>query len=312
MKKNTSALLMGIILILVALFIMAKAFGIITFSIFFDGWWTLFLIVPCGVALFNKDANRIACITGLITGIVLLLCSQDVIGWNMIFPLGIAALLILVGIKLIFNLNDDYHSSKHIYTNTTSQTDTSQNTTGNSNTYNTNYTYTNENGKVTVDVPYSESNADAQSNNSTGNTDNSYNTSNNNNFSGNSQSYERNYSYNESGFNRRPYACSAVFSGREINFDNEYFTGATLSAVFGAIELDLRHAKLPPRTIINCNTAFGGIDIAVPEYARVSVLGTPILGGVDCKAKAAPPQADDSTPIITINVSCILGGIDIK
>lgn len=309
MKKNTSALLMGIILILVALFIMAKAFGIITFSIFFDGWWTLFLIVPCGVALFNKDANRTACLTGFIVGIVLLLCAQDVIGWNMLFPLGIAALLILVGIKLIFNLNDDYHVHHHHVSDNTNNTDSSQST-NNTYNYNTNYTYTNENGKVTVDVPYSESNADAQSN--TGNTDNSYNTSNNNTSSDSSQSYNRNYSYNESGFNRRPYACSAVFSGREINFDNEYFTGATLSAVFGAIELDLRHAKLPPRTIINCNAAFGGIDIAVPEYARVSVLGTPILGGVDCKAKAAPPQADDSTPIITINVSCILGGIDIK
>lgn len=311
MKKNTSALLMGIILILVALFIMAKAFGIITFSIFFDGWWTLFLIIPCGVALFNKDANRTACITGLIVGVFLLLCAQDVIGWNMMFPLGIAALLILVGVKLIFNLNEDNRIHHEHVSDNTNQANASQNT-GNYNNYNTNYTYTNENGKVTVDVPYSESNADAQSNNSTSNTDESAATSNNNSSSNNSHSYERNYSYNESGFNKRPYACSAVFSGREINFDNEYFTGATLSAVFGAIELDLRHAKLAPRTIINCNSAFGGIDIAVPEYARVVVLGTPILGGVDCKAKAAPPNADDSTPIITINVSCILGGIDIK
>ena len=51
--KNVRNVLWGIVLIAVGVIIALHAFGVADISIFFDGWWTLFIIVPCTVGLFT-------------------------------------------------------------------------------------------------------------------------------------------------------------------------------------------------------------------------------------------------------------------
>ena len=49
--KKVSGILWGIVLVAVGVILTLNAFGVANVDIFFDGWWTLFIIVPCVIGL---------------------------------------------------------------------------------------------------------------------------------------------------------------------------------------------------------------------------------------------------------------------
>ena len=53
---NKKDILWGSALILVGVALILKLTGILTVNIFFKGWWTLFIIVPCFVNIFKEPA----------------------------------------------------------------------------------------------------------------------------------------------------------------------------------------------------------------------------------------------------------------
>ena len=53
--KNITRILWGTALIAVGGIIGLNAFGITDIELFFDGWWTLFIIVPCLVGIYWKS-----------------------------------------------------------------------------------------------------------------------------------------------------------------------------------------------------------------------------------------------------------------
>lgn len=99
MKINN--LLWGILLIVVGLIFGLNALNITNINLFFEGWWTLFIIVPCFIDLF-KDENKTGNIIGLIIGISLLLASQDIITFEIIWKLLLPFILIVIGLSIIF------------------------------------------------------------------------------------------------------------------------------------------------------------------------------------------------------------------
>ncbi len=52
--KNFGNILWGIVLIIIGLIVGGNALGITNIDIFFDGWWTLFIIIPCFIGLFKE------------------------------------------------------------------------------------------------------------------------------------------------------------------------------------------------------------------------------------------------------------------
>ena len=52
--QNKQSNTLGIVLILLGVFLAGKIFLDWDFSIFFDGWWTLFIIVPSALAIKKK------------------------------------------------------------------------------------------------------------------------------------------------------------------------------------------------------------------------------------------------------------------
>lgn len=96
-----SNLLWGVLLIVIGVIFGLKALNIADINIFFDGWWTLFIIVPCFIDLF-KDKDKTGNIIGLIIGIALLLASQDIISFETIWKLLLPFILIVIGISIIF------------------------------------------------------------------------------------------------------------------------------------------------------------------------------------------------------------------
>jgi len=99
--KRMNNILWGIVLIIIGTIFGLNALEITNINIFFDGWWTLFIIVPCFIDLFT-DENKTGNIIGLIIGIFLLLACQDIIDFVIIVKLIVPISLVIIGLSLIF------------------------------------------------------------------------------------------------------------------------------------------------------------------------------------------------------------------
>ena len=100
MKKVENTVI-GLILIIIGVIIGLNAFHITNIDLFFDGWWTLFIIVPCFFGLF-KDQDKTGNIIGLIVGIYLLLYCQGLINFQFAWKLVVPVIFVLIGLKMIF------------------------------------------------------------------------------------------------------------------------------------------------------------------------------------------------------------------
>ena len=100
--KNLKRALWGIVLIAAAIVIALNSFDIIDFDIFFDGWWTLFIIIPSLVGVI-QDRDKSGAIFGLCIGVFLLLCAQDILDFDMFWKLLVPAIIAFIGLKMIFS-----------------------------------------------------------------------------------------------------------------------------------------------------------------------------------------------------------------
>ncbi|MFR5985061.1 MAG: LiaF transmembrane domain-containing protein [Bacilli bacterium] len=99
--NNIKNILWGIILVIIGVIIGLNTMGITNIDIFFDGWWTLVIIVPCFIGLFtNKD--KTGNIIGLLVGVILLLGMQNIIDFNLIWKLLLPSIIVIIGLSLIF------------------------------------------------------------------------------------------------------------------------------------------------------------------------------------------------------------------
>jgi predicted membrane protein len=98
--KNLRRIIWGIIFVAAAVVIALNSFGIINFDIFFDGWWTLFIIVPSFAGLI-ENKNKMSSLSGLGIGILLLLCYQNILNWDIIWKIALPIIIGVIGIKMI-------------------------------------------------------------------------------------------------------------------------------------------------------------------------------------------------------------------
>ena len=99
--KKFGNVLWGIVLIIIGLIIGGNSLGITNINIFFDGWWTLFIIIPCFIGLF-KDNEKTGNLIGLLIGIALLLGCQNILDFDLIWKLAFPTILVVIGISIIF------------------------------------------------------------------------------------------------------------------------------------------------------------------------------------------------------------------
>lgn len=111
--KKSKAIIWGIILIAVGLLWALSSLGMIEVNIFFEGWWTLFIIVPSAISLITSR-DKISALVGLAVGVLILLCVRDILDFDMIMKLIIPAIIVLVGAKLIINAFSDRKADKAI------------------------------------------------------------------------------------------------------------------------------------------------------------------------------------------------------
>lgn len=99
-KKTVSSIFWGLLIIALGVILCGNAIGIWDINVFFPGWWTLFIILPCLYWMITgrPDFGNVA---GLIVGIVLLLDNTETFGkyisWKLILPV----IIVLIGVSVI-------------------------------------------------------------------------------------------------------------------------------------------------------------------------------------------------------------------
>lgn len=111
--RNTRRIVWGIIFIAAAVVLVLNSFNIIEFDLFFDGWWTLFIIVPSIAGIFEKN-NKTESIVGLGIGILFLLCAQNIIDWDMVWKIALPVVIATIGIKMIISAFKKTKGSKRV------------------------------------------------------------------------------------------------------------------------------------------------------------------------------------------------------
>jgi predicted membrane protein len=100
MRNKLSNLVWGLVFIVIGVGVAGNVLFDWNFRIFFPGWWTLFIIIPCLVSIIRSGLN-IGAITGLLIGVMLFIAQYvnfDVSIWKLIVPV----ILIIIGLKIVF------------------------------------------------------------------------------------------------------------------------------------------------------------------------------------------------------------------
>ena len=98
--KQIKPIIWGVAIIALGLIFGLNALGLFNIDIFFDGWWTLFIIVPSVISLFTEK-DKLASLGFLTAGIILLLAAQDVFSYDVAWKVILAVLLVIAGLGLI-------------------------------------------------------------------------------------------------------------------------------------------------------------------------------------------------------------------
>lgn len=99
--KEIKNVLWGMVWIILGLILGGNALGIFDINLFFDGWWTLFLIIPGLIGLItekDKTGNFIV----LLIGVALLLGTQGIFSLELMWKLILPIILVIIGINIMF------------------------------------------------------------------------------------------------------------------------------------------------------------------------------------------------------------------
>lgn len=101
-------------------------------------------------------------------------------------------------------------------------------------------------------------------------------------------------------------ALVAIFDGVELRSRATAFSGGSLLAWYGGLEVDLSEATLAPEVRLSVHALFGGVAIRLPPGCRIESTVNALGGGVSV-AKSEPES--ESGPTVTLDGLAVLGGI---
>lgn len=114
---KTRSIIWGIAIVALGIIFGGNALGLFSLNIFFDGWWTLFIIIPSIISLFT-DKEKLSSLGFLAAGVILLLAAQNVFSYDVAWKAILAVVLILIGISIIikniFHNKNDKEVAKKI------------------------------------------------------------------------------------------------------------------------------------------------------------------------------------------------------
>lgn len=100
MKKKRTNIFLGLVFLLIGVFSLLGSLNIVSFNIFFPGWWTLFIIIPSIICMLEEKIN-FANVFSLTLGIILLLSVNNIISFSLVIKIIIPVFLIIFGMYII-------------------------------------------------------------------------------------------------------------------------------------------------------------------------------------------------------------------
>ncbi len=100
--KKVKGVIYGLIVVAIGVVLGLNALKITDIDLFFDGWWTLLIIVPSALSLLTSH-NKWSGIVGVLVGVVLLLNCRDILDFALLWKIVLPVLIIAIGLKIIFS-----------------------------------------------------------------------------------------------------------------------------------------------------------------------------------------------------------------
>lgn len=102
MKPRISNFLWGMFFIILGIGFTGDIFNLWHFTIFFAGWWTMFLIIPCFISIVDNGPHT-GNVIGLVIGILLFLSRQNILDASFIGKLIFPIILVVIGLSMMFS-----------------------------------------------------------------------------------------------------------------------------------------------------------------------------------------------------------------
>ena len=109
--------------------------------------------------------------------------------------------------------------------------------------------------------------------------------------------------------------ATTMFGGVERRITTSNFTGGTVTATFGGVELDFRAADMEgEEAILYVEAVFGGIEIVIPERWTAIYEGQSIFGGYNDETRPPLPDVPGAAPKkrLVLRGQAVFGGITVK
>lgn len=112
MQAKANRILWGVVLVAVGVLLGLNAFDLLNFNLFFDGWWTLFILVPSVIGLLT-DKDKWGPLIGLLFGVFFLLCEWEILAFNLLWKLALPVAVVLIGLHLLVGKGEKKQTQHH-------------------------------------------------------------------------------------------------------------------------------------------------------------------------------------------------------
>ena len=99
--ERFTKIIFGLAVMAIGLLWILNLTGVLDFNIFFRGWWTIFILLPCLLGFISRP--NWGSVIGFSIGVLLLLQAQRLIDWSLFWQLGLAVLIIVAGAAVVFS-----------------------------------------------------------------------------------------------------------------------------------------------------------------------------------------------------------------
>ena len=98
--KKIGQIVWGLAIVALGIIFGGNALGFFNINVFFDGWWTLFIIIPGVVSLFTEK-EKVSGLVFIAAGVLLLLAAQNVFSFEVAWKAILAVVLVAIGISIV-------------------------------------------------------------------------------------------------------------------------------------------------------------------------------------------------------------------
>jgi len=103
-----------------------------------------------------------------------------------------------------------------------------------------------------------------------------------------------------------------IFGGGKRVVSAADFQGGTIQAIFGGLEIDLRHAGIAGESAtLDVSAVFGGVEIKIPQSWNAVVEGVGIFGGY-ADETMHPDSSVTGVKSLILKGAAVFGGVEVK